>query len=286
MNEIKFRKKMELNTDYFPKRIVCLTEEPTETLYLLGEEDRIVGISGFTTRPERARKEKPKVSAFTSAKIDAIVKLEPDLVIGFSDLQAKIAKTLIAKGIPVWINNHRSVEEIYAMIIQLGSIVGKQERAVSLVHQFREELEKTCSTNLAKPVKPKVYFEEWYDPLISGIRWTSELIELAGGIDIFSEFKSSSLARDRIIADPKEVVRRNPDIIIASWCGKKFKKDRLVNRKKWNKINAVQNDFIFEMKSDVILQPGPAAVTEGVKQIASIIEKWHFHHSKSTGQKD
>ncbi|MEL6192825.1 MAG: cobalamin-binding protein [Bacteroidota bacterium] len=265
---------MSINEDFFPKRIVCLTEEPTETLYLLGEEDRIVGITGFTVRPKRARKEKPKVSAFTSANIDQILALQPDLVIGFSDIQAEIARELIAKGITVWISNYRSVEEIYKMIVQLGSLVGKQNEAISLVNQFQDVITKNCASNQHKAVKPKIYFEEWYDPLISGIRWVSELIELAGGIDVFSEFQTTSLAKDRIIADQAEVVRRNPDIIIASWCGKKFKKDRLVNRKNWDQITAVKNDYIFEIKSDIILQPGPAAVSEGVQEIISIIEKW------------
>ncbi|MEM1325611.1 MAG: cobalamin-binding protein [Bacteroidota bacterium] len=261
--------------DFFPNRIICLTEEPTEVLYLLGEADRIVGISGFTVRPAHARKEKPKVSAFTDANVDKIVGLQPDLVIGFSDIQADIAKKLIAKGIPVWINNHRSVADIYKMIVQLGSIVGKQSEAAALVKQFQADLQKNCAPNQSRAIKPKVYFEEWFDPLISGIQWVSELIDLAGGIDVFSELGDESLAKNRIIADPDEVVRRNPDIIIASWCGKMFKKDRLVSRANWSQIAAVKNDFVFEIKSEVILQPGPAAVTEGVEQIAAIIGKWH-----------
>lgn len=261
--------------DFFPKRIVCLTEEPTETLYLLGEEKRIVGISGFTVRPAKARREKPKVSAFTTANIDKITNLKPDLVIGFSDIQADIAKELIARGVPVWINNHRKVTEIYQMIVQLGSMVGKQKEAIVLVKQFQDALQKNCAANQSKAIKPKIYFEEWYDPLISGIGWVSELIALSGGIDIFDELGQESLAKNRIIADKQEVVRRNPDIIIASWCGKKFKKERLVQRENWDRINAVENDFVFEIKSEIILQPGPAAVTEGVQQIADIIGKWH-----------
>lgn len=265
--------------DHFPSRIICLTEEPTETLYLLGEEDRIVGISGFTMRPARARKEKPKVSAFTSAKIDEILDLNPDLVIGFSDIQADIAKELIAKGITVWINNHRSVEDIYKMIVQLGSLVGKQDQAISFIQGFKTEIDQLCKKNQAASIKPRIYFEEWYNPLISGIRWVSELIEIAGGVDIFSEFQTSSLAKDRIIANSDEVVKRNPDIIIASWCGKMFKKDRMVSRPGWNTINAVKHDQIFEIKSEVILQPGPAAVTEGIKQIVNIIEDWQSFRS-------
>jgi iron complex transport system substrate-binding protein len=266
---------------YFPQRIVCLTEEPTETLYLLGEESRIVGISGFTVRPVQARKEKPRVSAFIRADIEKILALEPDLVIGFSDIQADIAKELIARGITVWINNHRSVEGIFKMIAQIGSLVGKIDAANNLINQFKNEIKKICDTNKGKEPKPKIYFEEWYDPLISGIRWVSELIELAGGVDIFKEYQNASLAKDRIIADTNEVVKRNPDIIIASWCGKKFKKEQLVKREHWRDINAVKNDFIFEIKSSIILQPGPAAVTEGIKELAGIITKWHyFHNSK------
>jgi iron complex transport system substrate-binding protein len=265
---------------YFPQRIVCLTEEPTETLYLLGEQARIIGISGFTVRPVQARKEKPKVSAFISADIQKIIALEPDLVIGFSDIQADIAKELIAKGITVWINNHRSVEGIFKMIAQMGSLVGKSNAANDLINQFKNDIKKICDTNKGKEPKPKVYFEEWYDPLISGIQWVSELIELAGGIDIFKECQNASLAKDRIIADANEVVKRNPDIIIASWCGKKFKKEQLISRKNWCNINAVNNDFIFEIKSSIILQPGPAAVTDGIKELARIINKWHYFQNE------
>lgn len=264
-----------MSEDFFPNRIVCLTEEPTEVLYILGEEHRIVGISGFTVRPAIARKEKPKVSAFTSANIDNILALKPDLVIGFSDIQADIAKSLIAKGITVWINNHRSVDDIYKMMVQLGCLVGKGEVAVELVNQYRANIHKLCGKNQLAHNKPKIYFEEWYDPLISGITWVSQIIEMAGGIDIFSETQNTSLAKDRIIADNNEVVIRNPDIIIASWCGKKFKKDQLIKRQNWDKINAVKNDFIFEIKSEIILQPGPAAVTDGIRKMAAIIEKWH-----------
>jgi iron complex transport system substrate-binding protein len=260
---------------FFPKRIVCLTEETTETLYLLGEENRIVGISGFTVRPARAKKEKPKVSAFTTADISKITALQPDLVIGFSDIQADIARELIANGITVWINNHRSVDEILNMMVQLGSLVGKSMQAIALVNQIQNDMDKIYETSQSIHTKPKVYFEEWYDPLISGSRWVSELIELAGGIDVFKEGEVASLAKGRIIADPQEVVTRNPDIIIASWCGKKFKKEKLVARENWNTISAVSSDHIYEMKSDIILQPGPAAVTEGLEQLAAIIQRWN-----------
>lgn len=261
--------------DHYPKRIVCLTEETTETLYLLGEEERIVGISGFTVRPPKARKQKPIVSAFIDANIDKILSLEPDLVIGFSDLQSSIAAELIKKGITVWINNHRTVDGIFGMIAQLGSLVGKAGRANELIDQFKVDINKIRIEGESKTSKPRIYFEEWFDPLISGISWVSELIELAGGIDIYKEKRHASLAKDRIIGDKNEVVERNPDIIIASWCGKMFKKEKLLARENWNKINAVKNDFIFEIKSPLILQPGPAAVTEGIKEIASIIQRWH-----------
>ncbi len=267
--------------DLFPNRIVCLTDEPTEILYLLGEESRIVGISGFTVRPAKARKEKPKVSAFNTANIEEIISLQPDLVIGFSDVQAEIARELIAKGITVLINNHRTVSEIYKMIVQIGSMVGKQKEASSLVKQLQESIQLRCSANQNERIKPKIYFEEWDEPLITGIHWVSEIIEMAGGIDIFDELKSASLAKDRIIEDPSVVIKRNPDIILASWCGKKFRKDRLVSREHWNSINAVMNEQIFEIKSEIILQPGPAALTEGIDQIASIIENWHLNQSNS-----
>ena len=258
-----------------------MTEEPVETLYLLGEQDRIVGVSGFAVRPPQVRKEKPIVSTFTDADIDKILSLSPDLVIGFSDIQSEIAKELIAKGITVWINNYRTVEGIFNMIGQLGSLVGQAAKAISLVDQFRKDIETIYEAAHKKEHKPKVYFEEWYDPLISGICWVSELIELAGGIDIYKEKQNASLAKDRIIADKNEVIEHNPDIIIASWCGKKFKKEKLLARENWSKINAVKDDFIFEIKSPIILQPGPAAVTEGIKAIADIINAWHSSKSNN-----
>jgi iron complex transport system substrate-binding protein len=270
--------------DFFPKRIICLTEEPVETLYLLGEQDRIVGVSGFAVRPRQVRKEKPIVSTFTDADIDKIIALKPDLVIGFSDIQSGIAKELIAKGITVWINNYRTVDGIFNMIGQLGSLVGQSTKAISLVDQFQRDIEKIYQNAQKMTRKPKVYFEEWFDPLISGICWVSELIELAGGIDIYEEKQNASLAKDRIIADKNEVIERNPDIIIASWCGKKFKKEKLVARENWSKINAVKTDFIFEIKSPIILQPGPAAVSEGIKAIDGIISTWHSFLSKHNGK--
>jgi iron complex transport system substrate-binding protein len=261
--------------DFSPKRIICLTEEPVETLYLLGEQDRIIGVSGFAVRPPQVRKEKPIVSTFTDADIDKIMALKPDMVIGFSDIQSEIAKELIAKGVTVWINNYRTVEGIFNMIGQLGSLVGKTGKATSLIDQFKKDIEKIYEAGQKKEHKPKVYFEEWYDPLISGICWVSELIELAGGNDIYKGRQNASLAKDRIIANKNEVIEHNPDIIIASWCGKKFKKEKLVARQNWSRINAVKDDFVFEIKSPIILQPGPAAVTEGIKAIADIIDAWH-----------
>ncbi|MDO5510715.1 MAG: cobalamin-binding protein [Weeksellaceae bacterium] len=266
---------MILEKDYFPQRIVCLTEEPTEILYLLGQEDRIVGVSGFTMRPLRARNEKPKISAFTTANIEEIVALNPDLVIGFSDIQADIARELIARGINVWINNHRSVSQIYNLIVQLGSMVGQMDAAERLVREIQGQINQISRANLQQAHKPKIYFEEWYDPLITGIQWVGEIIELAGGQDIFPEHRNASLAKDRILADGSEVVKRNPDIILASWCGKKFKKDKLVSRPNWNQITAVQQNHIYEIDSEIILQPGPAALTDGIAEITQIIADWH-----------
>lgn len=254
-----------------PERIVCLTEETTETLYLLGEQHRIVGISGFTVRPPQARKEKPKVSAFTSAKIDKILALEPDLVLGFSDLQADIAAQLIRRGISVHVFNQRSVKEIFAMITLLGAIVGAQEKTAALIERLTRDIETVRKNAAALPRRPRVYFEEWDDPLISGIRWVSELIKIAGGEDCFPELACAPGAKQRIIADPHEVVRRQPDIIIGSWCGKKFQPERMAQRAGWADIPAVRHGRIYEIKSPDILQPGPAALTDGLQQLHKII---------------
>lgn len=259
--------------NFSPERIVCLTEETTETLYLLGEQDRIVGISGFTVRPKQARKEKPKVSAFIDAKIDKILELKPDLVIGFSDIQANIAKALIEKGVNVWINNHRSVEEIFKMIIQLGALVNQKEKAIELVIDYKMRIEEINSITNAWTIKPKVYFEEWYDPIITGIKWVSEIIELAGGNDVFPTPKNGCLAKNRIIK-PKKVIEANPDIILASWCGKKFKKKKMLNRKNWEEINAIKQNEIYEIDSSIILQPGPASISEGIEIMHSIFQSW------------
>ncbi len=258
----------------YPERIICLTEESTEVLYALGEDWRIVGISGFTVRPAIARKEKPKVSAFTSAKIDKILQLMPDLVIGFSDLQAGIAAELIRHGINVHVFNHRSVDEIYSMIRQLGGLIGEQQKTEQYVRQLQRTVDNVL-TDAAKDLRrPSVYFEEWDDPLISGIRWVSELIEIAGGDDCFPELARESLGKNRIIADPAEVVARNPDIIIGSWCGKKFRPERVSARHGWGDVAAVRRGQIHEIKSPLILQPGPAALTDGLSSLREIIIRW------------
>jgi iron complex transport system substrate-binding protein len=264
----------EMFKDHFPKRIICLTEETTETLYLLGEQDRIVGISGFTVRPAIARKEKPKVSTFLDAKTDEILALNPDLVIGFSDIQANIAKELIERGITVWVNNHRSVSGILDMIVQLGALVGKMDKALQLVATIEDQIKKIQLETASWIYRPKVYFEEWFDPLISGIQWVSELVELAGGVDLFPELSKASLAKDRIIEDPNLVVERNPDLILASWCGKMVKKEKIRQRSGWSKIEAVQTESIHEIKSAIILQPGPAALMEGLPLIHKILADW------------
>lgn len=254
-----------------PRRIVCLSAETTETLYLLGEEDRIVGISGFTVRPARARREKPKISGFTSAKIERIVALEPDLVLGFSNLQADIAAELARKGLEVHIFNQRSVEEILDFIGMLGRMVGAPDRAQALIDKLRGELEAARRAALALPCRPRVYFEEWDDPLISGIRWTAELIGIVGGEDCFPELSVRPGAKDRVIADSLEVARRAPDVLIASWCGKKFNRRRVLERSGWQDIPAVRHGRLFEIKSCDILQPGPAALSDGLHQLREII---------------
>jgi iron complex transport system substrate-binding protein len=257
-----------------PQRIVCLTEETAETLYLLGEEARIVGISGFTVRPPQARKEKPKVSGFTSAKIDKILALAPDLVLGFSDLQADIAAALIRHGLAVHVFNQRSVEGILDMIGLLGAMMGASARAEALVEQYWLNLEAVRNEGSRLPRRPRVYFEEWDNPLISGIRWVSELIGIAGGEECFPGLTTAASAKDRIIADPNEVVRRTPDIIIGSWCGKRFRPERVKARAGWDAIPAVQTGHIYEIKSADILQPGPAALGDGLAQIHRIIMRW------------
>lgn len=262
-----------------PRRIVCLTEEPTETLYLLGESARIVGISGFTVRPPQARREKPKVSAFTSAKVGEILKLKPDLAIGFSDIQADIARELVAAGVEVWIANHRSVAGILDYIRRLGGLVGAASAANALAERLERGIEEVERAAAALPVRPRVYFEEWDEPPISGIQWVAELVRLAGGDDIFPERAAMPLARDRIIEDPAEIVRRDPQIIIGSWCGKKFRPEKVAARPGWSAITAVREGELHEIKSPLILQPGPAALTEGLNEIATIVARWGNKHA-------
>jgi iron complex transport system substrate-binding protein len=255
-----------------PERIVCLTEETTETLYLLGEERRIVGISGYTVRPPRARREKPRVSAFLSARTDKIIELKPDLVLGFSDLQADISKDLVKAGLNVVIFNQRSVEEILSMILVLSSLVGATDKGMQLLASLEKNLSHIKAASKAFKRRPRVYFEEWDEPMISGIRWVSELIEIAGGEDVFSKRSFSQSASGRIIADPQEVVDSKPEVIIGSWCGKKFRPERVASRPGWNEIPAVREQQLHEIKSADILQPGPAALTDGVKRIHQILK--------------
>lgn len=253
------------------RRIVCLTEETTEALYLMGEEDRIVGISAFTVRPPRARDEKPVVSQFVKAEIDAIVDLEPDLALGFSDLQADICAELIRKGIEVHCFNQRSVPAILDMIRRLGAVVGVPEKGEALARDLDRGLDRIREAAARFPRRPRVYFEEWHDPLISGIRWVSELIEIAGGDDVFPEFRNSPLAKDRIIADPREVLNREPDVYLASWCGRKFRPDYLEKRPGWPQAPFMKENRVFEIDSSTILQPGPGALGDGVRAVHRIL---------------
>ena len=249
----------------YPNRIVCLTEETTETLYLLGEGHRVVGISGYTLRPPEARS-KPKVSSFISARFEKIEALEPDLVLTFSDLQADIASELVKRGLPVFAFNQRSVEEILQMIRVLAGIVGCEGRGQALVAALEQGLDTVRAAARQFRKRPRVFFEEWPEPLISGIRWVDELVEIAGGDPIFPELREKRLARDRIV-QPDEVLRRKPDVILASWCGKKMKKSTIVARTGWADIPAIQFDRIYDIPSTYILQPGPAALTEGVRLV-------------------
>jgi len=253
-----------------PQRIVCLTEETVETLYRLGEEDRIVGISGYVVRPPRARREKPRVSAFTSADIPKILALKPDLVLTFSDLQADIAASLIRAGVGVHAFNQRSVAQILDMIRTLGALVGAATRADRLASELSTAIEAARATAARMPRHPKVYFEEWDDPMISGIGWVSELVEAAGGIDIFADRAACKSAKDRIVA-ADDVIARAPDIIIGSWCGKKFQPDRVAGRPGFDRVPAVRDRALYEIKSPLILQPGPAALTDGLKALQTII---------------
>jgi iron complex transport system substrate-binding protein len=253
----------------YPRRIICLTEETTEALYLLGEQDRIVGVSGYTVRPPEARL-KPKVSAFINAKFDKILALEPDLVFAFSDLQADIAAELIRRGVTVMTFNQRSIAEILEMILTVGRIVGSEEKARSLVALLHTELDAIRDSASRFGRRPRVLFEEWYEPLISGICWVEELIETAGGECIFPELRKNQSAQNRIV-NPADVIAKDPEVIIGSWCGRAVKKDWIRKRLGWNQISAVRNNHIYEVKSAYILQPGPAALTEGLRQLHAIL---------------
>ena len=266
-------------SNLFPQRIVCLTEEPTEWLYLLGEERRIVGISGYTVRPPQARLDKPRVSAFLSAKIDKIVALKPDCVIGFSDLQADIAAQLIRAGVQVTIFNQRSVAEIFSMLYQLAAMVGQAEQGMQRIKAMQQRLTDISQAAAALKRRPRVYFEEWYDPHISAIAWVSELIGIAGGDDCFPELACQPMGKDRIIADGANIVARNPDIVFGSWCGRRFRPAHVLARPGWAEVNAVKTGQIFEIKSADILQPGPAALTDGVEQMHRIIVAWGAQHA-------
>jgi iron complex transport system substrate-binding protein len=258
----------------YPDRIVCLTEETTETLYLLGQQDRIVGVSGYTVRPPEAR-QKPKISAFISAKFDKIEALRPDLVLAFSDLAAELVK----RGIAVVTFNQRSVADILQMIRMLGGLVGCQAAAEQLADRFAADLDRIRESASRFPRRLRVFFEEWDDPLISGIRWVEELVEIAGGVPIFPELAAARLARDRVV-DPLEVARRDPEVVLASWCGKKVQPSRICGRVGWEAVSAVVHSRIFEVKSTYILQPGPASLTDGVRQIHAILEQINFGPTK------
>ena len=264
--------------DLYPQRIVCLTEETTEWLYLLGEEARIVGISGYTVRPPRARQEKPKVSAFLSAKIDKILALQPDCVFGFSDLQADIAAQLIRHGVQVTVFNQRSVAEIFAMLYQVAAMVGQAAQGLQRIAAMQAHLDqiraRVNALQAAGARRPRVYFEEWDEPHISAIRWVSELVGIAGGEDVFPELAQQGLGKDRIIADSAEVLRRDPDIIFGSWCGKKFRPNLLAQRPGWDAMAAVRSGQLHEIKSPLILQPGPAALTEGLDALHAVCADW------------
>jgi len=252
-----------------PRRIVCLTEETVETLYLLGEQDRIVGVSGYAVRPPQVRREKPRVSAFISADIPKILALEPDLVVAFSDLQADIVSDLVRAGVAIHVFNQRDVAGILAMIRTLGALVGAADRAEQLATSYEKRLESIASADRPS-AKPKVYFEEWDDPLISGIGWVSELIEIAGGEDVLPRLRLQQAAKDRIIS-PDVVLAAAPDVILASWCGKKVVPDKIRKRPGWSEIPAVRNHRIVEIKSPLILQPGPAALTDGLDAIVKAL---------------
>ncbi|SEU36649.1 cobalamin-binding protein [Stigmatella erecta] len=253
----------------YPQRIVCMTEETTETLYRIGAGDLVVGVSGFTVRPPEARK-KPRVSSFLDANFERILELKPDLVLGFSDLQADLGRELCKRGVPVYLFNQRSVAEILQTIRVVGALVGRAEAAEQLADTLRANLERHAHAAEALPRRPRIFFEEWHEPLISGIRWCSELVELVGGEDVCAESRAHPEAKGRIFT-PEEVARRDPEAVIASWCGRKAKREKMVSRPGWKEVRAVVDDQLYEVKSSFILQPGPAALSDGVDQLARIV---------------
>jgi iron complex transport system substrate-binding protein len=266
------------------RRIACLSTEAVETLYALGAQDAIAGISGFTTRPPEARRDKPKISGFSSSKLERILAVKPDLVIGYSNMQADICRDLVAAGVEVHVFNQRNIAGILHMIQVLAAMVDRQEEGQCLVSQLQRRIDIVRERSQQWTVRPKVYFEEWNDPLISGIGWVSEIIEIAGGEDAFAELASYPSAKERIIADENEVVRRAPDIIVGSWCGKKFQPASLCARVGWDAIPAVQSGLVIEIKSADILSPGPAAITEGLPQMQAVIERWHASRTEGNNE--
>ena len=257
-----------------PRRIVCLTEETTEWLYLLGEEERIVGISGYTVRPRRAREEKPRVSAFLDGKIDRIVDLQPDLVVGFSDMQAALADKLIREGLNVLVTNQRSVAEVLTTMRLVANLVGVEDRGETWIRACEDRWATMALVTSGWSQRPRVYFEEWDEPMISAIQWVSELIQMAGGDDVFPELGRQRMGRDRVISDPLEPARRAPDVIVGSWCGKKFRPEKVAHRPGWSGVPAVIHGRLHEIKSCDILQPGPAALTDGLKQLHGFFAAW------------
>ena len=253
----------------YPERIVCMTEETTEILYRIGAGNKVVGVSGFTVRPKEARK-KPRISSFLDANFDRILELKPDLVLGFSDLQAELAKQLGLRGVPVYLFNQRSIAEILQTVRVVGALVGVKEPAEELARQLEANLERHARTASLLPRRPRVFFEEWNDPLISGIRWCSELIELVGGDDVCVESRRHGEAKGRTY-DPAEVARRDPEVVIASWCGRKASREKIRARPGWSEVTAVRDDQLYEIKSSLILQPGPAALSDGVEELAEIV---------------
>jgi iron complex transport system substrate-binding protein len=258
-----------LSAPRYPERIACLTEETTEILYRIGAGDKVVGVSGFTVRPKEARR-KPRISSFLDANYDRILELKPDVVLGFSDLQAELAKQLALRGVPVYLFNQRSVAQILQTIRVIGALVGAKEAGEALAQELEANLERHFRAASKLPRRPRVFFEEWNDPLISGIRWCSELVELVGGEDVCAESRQHSEAKGRIY-DPAEVAKRNPEVVIASWCGRKASREKIKGRPGWAEVQAVRDDQLYEIKSSLILQPGPAALSDGVDQLAEII---------------